>query len=468
MRILKCFSLTTRSGFATLGVVTLLGVTTLTAVPKTPQATAALPSAPNSRVVPFPRRPGNFNEPAIAVNSQSPAQLITAFQSPATVAYSDDSGESWQFAGGTAPENYKNSGSVSVAYDILNHAFLCYMAFDKIASLEYPAHNATRNGIFVRRSLDGGKTWETNAVAISEQATRADMPFEDQPRLVSDNNANSPYAGSLYVGWTEFTTAKSSVMFSRSNNGGSSWTQPFEVSSHEGLARDENGAVEGFSAAAAPNGLLYAVWSDENSIAFTTSRDGGITFVPSHKILDTGSSHFTVEGVERANGFPQIAVDARSGRIFVTWADYRNGDVDVFCATSSDRGRNWSRAVRVNSDPIHNGADQFGQWVAVDPSDGSADVMFYDRRDDPENKRALVVLARSTDGGQSFTNYSWSEMPFDPGDASLGDHQALTALGGRVYGAWTETVGRPRAGSASKPATIVKLGIAEFTPPGNR
>jgi hypothetical protein len=142
--------------------------------------------------------------------------------------------------------------------------------------------------------------------------------------------------------------------------------------------------------------------------------------------------------------------------------------MDVFCATSSDRGRNWSRAIRVNNDAVHNGADQFGQWLAVDPSDGSADVMFYDRRDDPENKRAVMVLARSTDGGQSFTNYAWSETPFDPADASLGDHQALTALGGRVYGAWTETVGRPRAGVASKPSTVVKLGIAEFTPPANR
>lgn len=299
-------------------------------------------------------------------------------------------------------------------------------------------------------------------MAVDEQVTRPEMPFEDKPYLVADNNTNSPYAGSLYVGWTEFSLTKSIILFSRSNNGGISWSAPFEISSHEGLPRDDTGAVEGFSAAAAPNGLLYAVWADGDSIAFTTSRDGGITFVPSRKILDTAPSYFTVEGVERSDGFPQIAVDPRSGRIFVTWADYRNGDVDVFCATSTDRGRSWSRAVRVNNDAPHDGADQFFQWLAVDPSNGSANVLFYDRRDDPENRKAIVVLARSTDGGQSFTNYAWSESSFDPGDAFIGDYTGIAAWNGLVYGAWTETIGRTRGTPAGKPVTVIKAGIADF------
>lgn len=462
MAIPRYFSLTTKFGFRALGVVTLLAVTTVAALPRGPQTTGTLPAAPGGKVISLPRRAGNQTEPSIAVNPQKPSQILAAFQAPAGVAYSEDSGDSWQLAMGIAPENYKVSGDVSVTYDILGHAILCYIAFDKLGSSQYWAHNATRNGVFVRRSFDGGKTWEANAVAVDEQVTRPEMPFEDKPYLVADNNTNSPYAGSLYVGWTEFSLTKSIILFSRSNNGGISWSAPFEISSHEGLPRDDTGAVEGFSAAAAPNGLLYAVWADGDSIAFTTSRDGGITFVPSRKILDTAPSYFTVEGVERSDGFPQIAVDPRSGRIFVTWADYRNGDVDVFCATSTDRGRSWSRAVRVNNDAPHDGADQFFQWLAVDPSNGSANVLFYDRRDDPENRKAIVVLARSTDGGQSFTNYAWSESSFDPGDAFIGDYTGIAAWNGLVYGAWTETIGRTRGTPAGKPVTVIKAGIADF------
>ena len=455
--------MTTKFGFQTVGVVVLLALTTLAAVPRGRQiAGTALPPAPGAKVITLPRRPGNLTEPSIAVNPQKPSQVLVAFQQPATVAYSEDSGDSWQLATGTAPENYKVSGDVSVTYDILGHAFLCYIAFDKLGTQEYRAHDATRNGVFVRRSLDGGKTWEANPALLDEQATRPEMPFEDKPYLVSDNNPNSPYAGSLYVGWTEFSLTKSVILFSRSNNGGITWSAPFEISSHEGLPRDDNGAVEGFSAAAAPNGLVYTVWADGDSIAFTDSRDGGITFAPSRKIIDTAASYFTVVGVERSNGFPQIAADPRTGRIFITWTDYRNGDVDVFCATSADRGRTWSQPIRVNNDAVHNGADQFFQWLAVDPSDGSASILFYDRRDDPENRRAVVVLARSTNAGQSFSNYAWTETPFDPGDAFMGDYTALTALNGRIYGAWTETTGRARSAPASKLSTVVKVGVADF------
>ncbi len=455
--------MTTRLGFQTLGVVTLLGLTMLAAVPGGRQTTGtALPPVPGARVIALPRRPGILTEPSIAVNPQKPTQVLAAFQQPATVAYSEDSGESWLLATGVAPENYKVSGDVSITYDVLGHAFLCYIAFDKLGTQEYWAHNATRNGVFVRRSLDGGKTWEASAVAVDEQATRPGMPFEDKPYLVSDNNTNSPYAGSLYLGWTEFSLTKSVILFSRSNNGGINWSAPFEISSHEGLPRDDNGAVEGFDAAAAPNGLVYAVWADGDSIAFTDSLDGGITFVPSRKIIDTAASYFTVEGVERSNGFPQIAVDPRTGRIFITWADYRNGDVDVFCVTSADRGRTWSRPVRVNNDAVHNGADQFFQWLAVDPSDGSANILFYDRRDDAENRRAIVVLARSTNAGESFSNYAWTETPFDPADGFIGDYTGITALNGRIYGAWTETVGRARSAPAAKPSTVVKVGVADF------
>jgi len=50
--------------------------------------------------------------------------------------------------------------------------------------------------------------------------------------------------------------------------------------------------------------------------------------------------------------------------------------------------------MRVNDDPVHSGADQFLQWMAVDPIDGSINVQFYDRRDDPANRKTRVTLAR--------------------------------------------------------------------------
>ena len=416
---------------------------------------------------------GYFNEPSIAVNPRNPRQVVAAYQVPAHIAYSEDSGDSWRLASSVAPKNYKISGDVSVTYDAQGHAILCYIAFDKLGTANYWGHNATRNGIFIKRSLDGGKSWEENAIPVIEHATQPGIPFEDKPYIVADNT-NSPYSGNLYVGWTQFTLTKSVILFSSSTDGGKTWSSPMEISTHEGLPRDDNGSVEGFTGAVGPDGTLYVVWADGSSIAFTESRDGGRSFSRSRKILDTAPSYFDVEDVSRSNGFPQIGIDPRgkNGVLYVTWSDYRNGDVDVFCSTSRDRGRKWSPAVRVNSDSIHDGADQFFQWLAVDPQNGTANVIFYDRREDPQNVKTKVTLARSDDGGGTFANYLWSEEPFAGNRQFIGDYLGIAAWRGQVYGVWTEVAPVPSAPTdkdktkapvaGTEHRTVVKIGIAQF------
>ena len=436
----------------------------------------ALPSVPVSRVIDLTPHPGFFNEPSIAVNPNNPRQIVAAYQVGATAALSTDSGEHWTLASATAPKNYAVSGDVSVTFDDQGHAFLCYIAFDRLGTENYWAHNATRNGIFVRRSDDGGKTWKPEATTVISHPTEPGIPFEDKPYIVADTDPRSPHAGNLYVGWTQFTLTKSVILFSRSTDSGNTWSAPIEISSHEGLPRDDNGAVEGFSGAVAPDGTLYVVWADGDNIAFTYSKDGGETFAPSKEVLDVAPLYFKVSSVDRANGFPQISLDPKTNRLFVSWSDYRNGDVDIFVSTSDDRGASWSPTIRVNSDPIHNGSDQFFQWLSVDPVSGAVYVVFYDRRDDPKNRNTSVVIARSTDGGHNFQNYAWTRKPFESRDDFIGDYTGLAAFNGRVYGIWAEEAEsassanvRTRNRKSQAPPeeidnhrTIVRVGIADF------
>ena len=82
----------------------------------------------------------------------------------------------------------------------------------------------------------------------------------------------------------------------------------------------------------------------------------------------------------------------------------------------------------MNNDPVHNGAEQFFQWLAVDPTDGSVDVLFYDRRGDPTGKKQIVVLARSTDGARSFANHAWTDEPFEASGVFFGDYTGLADM----------------------------------------
>ncbi len=430
------------------------------------QGTALLPP-PGAKIVTLTRHRGYFNEPSVAINPRNSRQVVVAYQTGARIAYSQDAGTHWRRGSETLPRYYAVSGDVSVAYDNLGHAFLCYIAFDKLGTDEYWAHNATRNGVFVRRSLDGGGTWQRPAVPVVKHPTKPGIPFEDKPYIVADNT-HGPYAGNLYVGWTRFTLTQSVILFSRSVDDGASWSKPIRISTQAGLPRDDNGAVEGFTGVVGPDGTIYVVWADGTHVVFTSSRDGGRTFAPSSEIIPIGPPYFHISDVDRTDGFPVISIDPRGGNgaglLYVTWSDYRNGDVDVFCSTSSDRGRTWSPAVRVNSDPIHDGTDQFFQWLAVDPVTGAANLVFYDRRYDPDNRRAVVVLARSTDHGHTFHNYLWMGKAFDPNNDFIGDYTGIAAYDGRVYGVWTEERPRLSRHHSESPLhhTVVRLGIADF------
>lgn len=434
-------------------------------------AIVPLPPVPGARVVALTPRPGWFTEPSVAVNPRDPRQVAVAFQNNAHVSYSDDGGRTWHAASGTAPANFLVSGDVSIAYDNRGHAILCYIAFDKLGTTDYWGHDATRNGVFIRRSLDGGKTWKKKDVAVIAHATAPGIPFEDKPYIVADDTGG-PYSGNLYVGWTHFTLKKSTILFSRSTDDGKTWSAPITISTQPGLPRDDTGAVEGFDAAIAPNGTICAVWSNGTHIVLAISRDGGRHFLPSRDIISTAPSYFKPADVDRGDGFPQIAIDPRSGKLggplYVCWSDYRNGDIDVFVSTSRDHGRSWSPAVRVNTDPLHDGADQFMQWAAVDPVTGDLYVVFYDRRSDPENQKATITLARSTDAGRTFENYAWTREGFDPQDAFIGDYSALAAYDGCVYGAWAERVPPGASGKANVSPmqtdghTIVRVGMARF------
>lgn len=422
-----------------------------------------LPPAPSAHLTDITPAPGYFNEPAIAVNTKNPQQAVVAWQVPASAAYSQDGGQTWKTAEGTSPKMYRVSGDVSLTYDAAGHAILCYIAFDKLGTTNYWAQGATRNGIFIRRSLDGGQTWEPEAHTVISHESTPDIPFEDKPWIVADTIG--AHAGNLYVGWTHFTLAASELFFSRSTDGGITWSSPIKISSVPGLPRDDNGALEGFHGVVGPDGALYTIWDSRDGIMMAVSHDGGASFSKDRLIIPAGPGYFGITGVSRSNGFPQIGMDMRSGKhggkLYVAWSDYSNGDVDVFVSSSGDYGKSWSAPVRVNSDPIHNGKDQFFQWMAVDPQSGAVNLIFYDRRTD--NKETTVTLARSTDGGKTFQNYTWDPDGFDAEGDFLGDYLAITAFGNKVFGAWAhQTSGEGKTERGKKTRTVLRVGSADF------
>lgn len=261
----------------------------------------------------------------------------------------------------------------------------------------------------------------------------------------------------LYATWTEFDKYnskdfpkdRSRILFSRFNGeGASQWTEPIVLSELEGNCLDGDSTTEGAVPAVGPEGQLYVAWSFDEEIHFDRSFDGGRTWLDKDlRVSDQpGGWDIDIAGVGRCNGMPvtgcDVSMGAHRGRIYVNWADQRNGskDTDVFLAYSDDHGNTWSDPIRVNDDK--KGAQQFLTWMSVDPVTGSVYIVFYDRRD-YNDTRTDVYLASSNDGGVTWLNERISESPFDAtGGVFFGDYNNISAVDGVVRPIWTRQEGK--------------------------
>jgi len=435
------------------------GTLLLAAILLSPYMATAQESFPN-KVVRISRADATQpNEVSIAINPHNPDQITAVSMQrdypdgqPGITNYtyaSFDGGKTWTTRTAPNPQR-RTQGDDAVTYSMGGKGLVyhSYISFDQLRT-KHPLHAS--NGIFISSSTDNGLNWSAPVPVIDHINTVA--PFEDKPYLVTDNNPDSPHYNNLYLTWTRFDVYGShnpadstQIYFSRSTDGGHTFLMPQRISDTGGDAINSSNTVEGAVPGVGVNGEIYVVWAGPKGLVFDKSTDGGIHF-GKDKVIGkvVGGWDFPIKGIDRANGMPVTAVDHSNsnyrGSIYVNWVDRRNGDPDVFLKYSRDGGKSWSKAVRVNDDKTGNGKDQFFTWMAVDPVDGSINIIFYDRRNTRDDKTALT-LARSIDGGQTFKNYKVDLTPFGTSaSVFFGDYSGISAYNGHVIPVFTHFTG---------------------------
>jgi hypothetical protein len=164
----------------------------------------------------------------------------------------------------------------------------------------------------------------------------------------------------------------------------------------------------------------------------SSSRDGGATWGAPVLAARARPLPHSFDG-DTFRNVPLLSLAAgRDGRRYLAYADEQpNRGADVRLVRSDDGGAHWGEPATVNQDA--GAADQFQPSVAV--AGGEVAVAFLDRRLDPANRFADEWLARSRDGGATWSETRLSHDSWDPaigaprsptGDL-LGDHQALVA-----------------------------------------
>ncbi len=392
-------------------------------------------------------------ETSVSINPKNPDHIVAVSLQPrkgkepgSNHSYvSTDGGKTWKSVATPNPEK-RIQGDDAVAFDSEGVAHHTYIAFK---GLRQKRPQQATNGIFCSSSKDG-LNW-SQPVAIVDHINTVE-PFEDKPYLGIDNSDDSRYKGNIYVSWTKFDVYgskkpehKSYIYFSRSTDGGKSFSPALRVSDKPGTAVDDSTTVEGVVPSVGPQGEVYVAWGGPEGIVFDKSTDGGFSFGKDKILTKTpGGWDIPARGLFRHNGMPVTGVDLSTGKnrgsVYVSWIDTRNGDPDVFLMASRDGGLTWTDPLRVNDDKKGNGKEQLFVWMAVDPADGSINIVFYDRRDLDGTSTGLT-LARSVDGGRTFVNHKINQPPFTCNSrVFFGDYIGIAANNGRVVAVYPHFV----------------------------
>ena len=297
------------------------------------------------------------------------------------------------------------------------------------------------SSIVIQKSTDEGKTW-TDGVAIGYNNN-----------TVQDKHwvGIHPETGALAVTWTEFDAYESKkpedhsrILFSYSDDFAETWTNPIVISQFEGDCLDDDNTTEGAVPVFDKQGNIYVAWAWNNKIYFDKSTDGGKTWLDKDIIVANQPKGwaYDIPSVYRANGMPILDIDQTGGKyhntLYINWSDQRNGtnDTDIFISKSTDGGKTWSSAKRVNADTSQ--THQYLTWMRIDPITGYIYIVYYDRSKYTDN-RTDVTLSASFDGGQTFVQKVISNKPFMPRKFMfMGDYNNIDAYNGIVTPIWTD------------------------------
>ncbi len=372
-----------------------------------------------------------------------------------------DGGQTWTY--NCAPWHTSVTGGVTssiayfgsdpaLAWDNAGNAYATYMLISQ-------SNTASGASIVVARSTDNGTSWQQFGSPVVNGITSTTQGNDKEMMAIDNTNGAFSHPGRIFVIWDAANAEKIAY-----TDNGTTWTT---------VNFPTNTGAIGGNLVIGADGTVYVIWNRYNveTIVFSKSTNGGTTWTTPAVISTMALQSFGTNNLPPAqdtrgiNAFGAIDIDrnpnsANFGTLYVTFTDFPTGttsgaDLNVYVIRSTNGGTSWSSRVKVNDDNF--GATQFFPWLAVDQSDGTVNVSWLDSRIDPLNRKTQAVYARSSDGGLTFetnipvtdnganwrnnVNYA-DENTTDnvtENPNQYGDYTGIAALNRQVHPLWTDS-----------------------------
>ena len=270
--------------------------------------------------------------------------------------------------------------------------------------------------IFFSKSTDAGNTWNPNLMI----GNGSDTLWNFGPHLVLDA------FGNIYIGYPvqNQNNNNSDVYFTKSTDGGITFTTPIIVNDSSDVVYQAGGAI----AVDSSGQYVYVVWEDsrnghDEDIYLARSTDGGMGFLPSVRVNDDSDS--------ADQWCPVIACDNSGQNVYVAWQDFRDigYGANVYFARSTDYGQTFEQNYCVNDTTTTGNSKQGNPSIYY--RNGIIYLAWRDERDD-----YTIYYNKSTDGGVSFG----IDTRVRDDTVGAGMHPSITAdTLNRVYVVWYDT-----------------------------
>ncbi len=276
--------------------------------------------------------------------------------------------------------------------------------------------SVTQADIFFTKSLDGGQTW-TTPVRVNNDAGGANQA---EPALALDN------ANHIYIAWTDSRNGNNDVFFAKSTDGGLSFSANVRANDVTTNSQAEpDVAVDPVNPT-----IVHTAWTDTRSavtgpdIYYANSTDGGLSFNPSVRVNNDATAS--------EQGEPRIAT-APNRDVYLAWSDPRTAarGRDIYFSKSSDRGASWAPNIPVNDDT---GAAAQGEPTIATDVAGMIYVAWTDYRN--PNTAPDIYATRSSNAGASFAA---NVRVNDETGAVTQLIPNIAANAGKVQAAWTDS-----------------------------
>ena len=265
-----------------------------------------------------------------------------------------------------------------------------------------------------------------------DRPARAIAPGFDTPSMVIDDTAAAVHdpeiaataAGVLHAAWLDERSGNVDLYASRSLDNGTTWSPAVRVDNTPAPLN-----IFDMDLAVTPSGnRVYAIYTDSRNgdpdVFVATSGDGGQTWTPGVRVDDAPPG---------AQAFrPALAVES-SGVVHAVWEDWRNlgSPYQIYHAASQDAGASWSTAVRVSA----SSSGRIAAFPSVAAADSVVQVVWKEGGPGYDGMRA----ARSSDGGAAWS-LSWVDIG-GGGESFSAPDVTASASGATLFATWTSFQG---------------------------